>query len=164
MLVTTKPHSSCAPVSKCNAKRVEKKPPQTQAQQESINNKMIPEKLASTCVQMQYTTTTGEACLEKDKHTGRLMCHANIAKDAVPVKKRKKCKHVEKSVVDVEIVVEGSGFRHENGPQNAQMAKTVMSGDDIISWLANVKQSFAQDNTTHTIHRNSLIFAMFTKF
>jgi len=154
VLVTSKPDSWCAPVSECDGKRVEKKPAQTQAQQESMQDKGIPKKLASPCVPMQKTATSAEACLQAD----------NVARDAVPVKKRKRCKRVDKSAADAAIVVEGSVSGHGNGPKTVKTAKAAVEGDNISSWLANVKQSFAKENTTHTIQRNDPIFAMFTKF
>jgi len=154
VLVASKADSWCAPVSECNGKRVDKKPTQTQSQQKCMQDKVIPEKLASPCVPIQKTAASAEACLQAD----------NVARDAVPVKKRKRCKRVDKSSADAAIFVEGSVSGHGNGPKTVKTAKAAVEGDNISSWLANVKQSFAKENTTHTIQRNDPIFAMFTKF
>ena len=94
---------------------------------------------------MQNTATTAEARLQKDKHTSSLLGFAKIAKDTVPLKKKKKSGHLHETVEDVHITVEGSVFAHENNPKHANLAKTLVPGDNITSWLANVKESFAQD-------------------
>ena len=133
---------NCRPVGKCNV---------PQEQQTVTSNKTIPKQIASTCVHKHNTSTTDEGCLQSDKHS-------------VPLKKRKKRRRLHKTAMHVPITLQGSASTPEKPPKHAKLAKAVLACDEISSWLANVKENFAQNDTTRAIQRNDPIFAKFTKF
>jgi len=116
-------------------------------------NKNTPKTPSSNCVQNQNTATANNVLLRKGKHAGLL----SITKD-IQSKESQSANHVPLTTI------QDRESTREKKQKRAKMAKTAELDDDIASWLANIKESFAQEEATPTIQRNDPIFAMFTKF
>jgi len=108
---------------------------------------------SSSCVHNQHTATANSVLLRKDQNAGLL----SITKDI----QSKQSQFVNN--VPLTTMQDRESTR-EKKQKRAKIAKTAELDDDIASWLANVKEGFAQDEATPTIKRNDPIFAMFTKF